>query len=59
MASLVPLAAAGLVPAAGGVIIVDDDRAPIAAVGVTGDTPDNDELCALAGIQAAGLRQQP
>jgi uncharacterized protein GlcG (DUF336 family) len=27
----------------------------IGAVGVTGDTSDNDELCALAGIEAAGL----
>jgi uncharacterized protein GlcG (DUF336 family) len=25
---------------------------------VTGDTSDNDELCALAGIEAAGLKAQ-
>ncbi|WP_460986526.1 heme-binding protein [Sphingobium sp. TomTYG75] len=31
---------------------------PIGAVGVTGDTSDNDEACALAGISAAGLRVQ-
>ena len=28
------------------------------AVGVTGDTSDNDEVCALAGIAAAGLKPQ-
>jgi len=27
-------------------------------VGVTGDTSDNDEVCALAGIAAAGLKAQ-
>lgn len=47
-----------VIPAAGGVIVVDGDGAPIGAVGVTGDTSDNDELAALAGIAAAGLRAQ-
>ncbi|HEY6868675.1 MAG TPA: heme-binding protein [Novosphingobium sp.] len=45
---------AGIVPAAGGVLI-QVDGAVIGAVGVTGDTSDNDETCALAGIAAAGL----
>lgn len=44
-----------LIPAAGGVIIVDGEGMAIGAVGVTGDTSDNDELCAIAGITAAGL----
>ena len=47
-----------VIPAAGGVIIVDADGAPIGAVGVTGDTSDNDEAAALAGIAAAGLTAQ-
>lgn len=47
-----------VIPAAGGVIVVDDAGAAIGAVGVTGDTSDNDELVALAGIAAAGLRAQ-
>lgn len=47
-----------VVPAAGGVIVVDASGAPIGAVGVTGDTSDNDELAALAGIAAAGLAAQ-
>jgi uncharacterized protein GlcG (DUF336 family) len=45
----------GALPAAGGVIVVDGEGLPIGAVGVTGDTSDNDESCALAGIAAAGL----
>jgi uncharacterized protein GlcG (DUF336 family) len=48
----------GIVPAAGGVIFVDEQGRPIGAVGTTGDTSDNDELCTLAGISAAGLTAQ-
>lgn len=46
---------AGIVPAAGGVLIRDGAGAVIGAVGVTGDTSDNDEKAAMAGIEAAGL----
>lgn len=59
IASLGPISANGVVPAAGGVIIVDGNGAPIGAVGITGDTSDNDEACAIAGIMAAGLTVQP
>ncbi|MCW3837590.1 heme-binding protein [Sphingomonas canadensis] len=45
----------GVIPAAGGVIVIDNAGEVLGAVGVTGDTSDNDELCALAGIAAAGL----
>jgi uncharacterized protein GlcG (DUF336 family) len=48
----------GLLPAAGGVILVDGEGLAIGAVGITGDTSDNDEACALAGISAAGLQVQ-
>lgn len=58
VASLGSIAPAGVVPAAGGVIIVAESGVPIGAVGVTGDTSDQDELCALAGIAAAGLTAQ-
>lgn len=58
IASLGVLSPAGIVPAAGGVIVVDDEGLPIGAVGITGDTSDNDETCALAGIHAAGLKPQ-
>lgn len=44
-----------MVPVAGGVLIQDGDGEVIGAVGVSGDTSDMDEDCALAGIAAAGL----
>lgn len=49
----------GIIPAAGGVIVIGASSRPIGAVGVTGDSSDNDEACALAGIAAAGLTAQP
>lgn len=46
----------GMVPAAGGIIIADENRTILGAIGVTGDTSDNDEACALAAIEQIGLR---
>jgi uncharacterized protein GlcG (DUF336 family) len=43
-----------VVPMPGGVLIMNDGVL-VGAVGVTGDTPDNDEIAALAGVEAAGL----
>jgi uncharacterized protein GlcG (DUF336 family) len=57
VASLGPIAPQGVIPAAGGVIVMEGG-AVLGAVGVTGDTSDNDEVCALAGIAAAGLKPQ-
>jgi uncharacterized protein GlcG (DUF336 family) len=45
----------GIVPVAGGVLIKDKDGTILGAVGVSGDTSDNDEAAAIAGITAAGL----
>lgn len=45
----------GIVPVPGGVLIRDADGALLGAVGITGDSSDNDEICAVAGIAAAGL----
>jgi uncharacterized protein GlcG (DUF336 family) len=55
IASLGHLTPGGLCPVAGGVIVKGPDGLAIGAVGVTGDTSDNDEVAALAGIAAAGL----
>ena len=44
-----------LVPVPGGVLVRNSDGDLLGAVGVTGDTSDNDEAAALAGIEAAGL----
>lgn len=43
------------VPVPGGVLVRDKRGAVIGAVGVTGDTSDNDATAAEAGILAAGL----
>ena len=44
-----------VVPVPGGVLVHDKRGNVIGAVGVTGDTSDNDVIAALAGIEAAGL----
>ena len=56
--ALATLASSGIVPAAGGVIVVDSVGGPVGAVGISGDTSDNDEACVLAGVAAAGLKPQ-
>lgn len=44
-----------MVPVAGGVLIRDAKGALLGAVGISGDTSDNDEACALAGIAGVGF----
>lgn len=48
------LANGALVPVPGGVLI-RDETGIIGAVGVTGDSSENDEACAIAAIESAGL----
>lgn len=55
VAALNAIAPAGVIPAAGGVLVADANGVLVGAVGVTGDTSDNDEYCALAGIEASGF----
>ena|SRR5690606_33259633 len=55
IASVRDLGEGGMVPVAGGVIVCDAQGAVLGAIGVTGDTSDNDEACALAAIEAVGL----
>lgn len=43
-----------LVPVPGGVLVMSGGEV-VGAVGVSGDLSDNDEVCAVAGIEAAGL----
>lgn len=49
------IGAPALVPVPGGVLI-RQGGALVGAVGISGDTSDNDERCAVAGIEAAGLQ---
>lgn len=44
-----------MIPSPGGVLILDSTSNVLGAVGISGDVGDNDELCAIAGIKAAGL----
>ena len=47
------------IPTPGGVLIVNDQRQAIGAVGISGDASDKDELCAIEAIRAAGLTPEP
>lgn len=54
--SMNALAGGSLVPVPGGVLIREaKGGAILGAVGITGDTSDNDEIAAIAGIEATGL----
>ena len=44
-----------VVPVPGGILVRDKRGAVIGAVGVTGDTSDNDAIAGLEGIESAGL----
>lgn len=55
VAALSDLSEGRLVPVAGGVLIRSTDGGLLGAVGVTGDVSDRDEICAIAGVEAAGL----
>jgi len=55
MSSLPALSSKGMVPVRGGVLIKNQQGEIIGSVGVSGDTSVNDEICALKGIQSAGL----
>jgi uncharacterized protein GlcG (DUF336 family) len=52
------MAASGgkIIPAPGGVLIRDASGDVVGAVGISGDTSDKDEMCCVAGIEAAGLQ---
>jgi uncharacterized protein GlcG (DUF336 family) len=52
------LAQGAIIPVPGGVLIRDASGGLLGAVGISGDTSDNDEICALAGIAAAGLQAE-
>lgn len=54
MAAAAHLMDGGILPVGGGVLIRDKDKKIIGAVGISGDTSDNDEAAGAAGIRAAG-----
>lgn len=59
VAALAAVSQGRIVPSPGGVLIVGADKDVLGAVGISGDTGDNDETCAIAGIEAVGLSAIP
>lgn len=49
------LSEGNVIPLPGGALILDGNGDIIGAAGITGDTSDNDEICVIAGIEAAGF----
>jgi uncharacterized protein GlcG (DUF336 family) len=47
------------VPVPGGVLVCDASGEVVGAVGISGDTSDKDEYCAIVGIKAAGYTPSP
>ncbi|HEY3593484.1 MAG TPA: heme-binding protein [Polyangiaceae bacterium] len=46
----------GLVPVPGGVLVRDGNGEIVGVIGISGDTSDNDEACAVAAIASVGLK---
>ena len=55
VAAVTHAAGGALIPVPGGVLIRDVLGSLMGAVGISGDNSDNDEIAAIAGIEAAGL----
>jgi len=53
--ALIEMSGGRMVPVAGGVIIRSAKGEIVGSVGVSGDASENDELCAVVAINAAGL----
>lgn len=50
------LADGAIIPVPGGVLIRDAGGALVGAIGISGDTSDNDEICCVTAIETAGLK---
>ena len=57
--ALFAISGGAMAPSPGGVLIRDADGQVIGAVGISGDTGDADEACAIAGVAAAGFTPDP
>jgi uncharacterized protein GlcG (DUF336 family) len=53
--ALSDLAGGNMLPVPGGVLIRNDAGEVLGAIGISGDTSDNDERCALIAVRAARL----
>ena len=59
LSAIVGASGGRLVPNPGGVLIRDANNLIVGAVGISGDTGDNDEIIAVIGIEAVGLKADP
>lgn len=59
LAAVTHVVGGSFVPVPGGVLVKDGSGTILGAVGVSGETSDNDELAACAGIAAAGFAADP
>ena len=59
IAALADASEGRFVPVPGGVLVLDDDHYTLGAIGISGDTSERDEFCAIHGIKGAGLNSQP
>jgi uncharacterized protein GlcG (DUF336 family) len=58
MQALISVSQGRIMAVKGGVLIRNADNEIIGAVGVSGDLSDQDELCAVSGIELAGFRAE-
>lgn len=58
LTGMVGISGGRILPVPGGVLVKDKRGTILGAVGITGDTSDNDEAAAVAGIEAAGFTAQ-
>jgi uncharacterized protein GlcG (DUF336 family) len=55
MNALIDVSDGKIMPVPGGVLIRDQENKLVGAIGISGDVSDQDEYCAIAGIEAAGF----
>lgn len=58
-AALATAADGRLIPVPGGVLVEDSESLTLGAVGISGDTSDKDEYCAIEAIKGAGYAPEP
>jgi uncharacterized protein GlcG (DUF336 family) len=58
LTGMVGISEGKILPVPGGVLVKDKRGVILGAVGISGDTADNDETAAIAGIEAAGFIAQ-
>jgi uncharacterized protein GlcG (DUF336 family) len=56
-AAIAALTDGNVVPVPGGVLILDPVERVLGAIGISGDTADNDEKCALAALATVSLEE--